>query len=146
MSRRAGPSWPAALAALLAAAQPAAGQSSLQVAADSVTAAWHRGDVAAVAAWMPEDGIEIHVGTESHPTLNLRQARAVLARVLADRGSGQAVKGRVEAQEGPPLGGFVEIHWRPADPELRAGHTVFVGFLEREGRWRISEVRVLPAG
>lgn len=134
-----------ALALALALGPGSAGaQESLASVAASVARAWTAGDVPALAGRMMADGVEFHLGTEAHPHLGVRQVRAALDRLLSERGPGRAVVGRVEALEGQPREGFAELRWTPAEPAgSAAGYDMFVGFRELEGRWRITEIRVL---
>lgn len=141
---RAGRSAPVVMLALVLGGHPAEGQESLESVASEVARAWTVGDLSGLAGRMVGDGVELHLGSEAHPRLGVRQVRAALERLAAEQGPGRAAVGHVETLDGEPPQGFAELRWTPAQPgSTSAGYAMFVGFREVEGRWRITEIRVL---
>ena len=133
-----------AVGLVLSFSAPLRGQVSVQDLASAVAQEWTLGDVGGLARRMSARGIEVHLAGEVHRGLGVSQARGALARFMETRGAGTATVERIQDLGGQPRKAYAELEWRARDPLAEtASYTVFIGFVERGDRWRISEVRVL---
>ncbi len=137
-----------ALASLTAGSFPAAAsfhQTVLEGEAEKVAYAWSEKDVEALAGLLAEDGIRLHLPDEEHAKISPRQARAAISSFLGRYGAGAVAVSRVSLSGGAGEKGFAEIRWRTSSPGLSDAviFTVFVGFVQADGRWTVTEIRVL---
>ena len=130
------------LAGLLAYPPP---QSVLDGEAERVALAWSGKDVDQLAGLMAEGGIRLHLPDEEHIKIRPRQARAAIASFLGRYGTGEAAVTRVSLAGETAAKGFAEIRWKTSSPGLSDPviFTLFVGFLQSDDRWTVTEIRVL---
>jgi hypothetical protein len=123
---------------------PAAAQ-DLTPALQRVAAAWHNGDARAVAALGAEAGISLDVDGSTVGPLGPRQAAAVLRRVFGDRESVSAAPRVSRTVGGDPARAFGEITWttRARGTTIPERATLFVAFVQEDGAWRITEIRLM---
>jgi hypothetical protein len=140
-----------ALAALLLTApRVLLGQGSeeeLSVTARAFAAAWEEGRTRELAEGMVSGGIRLHLPDASHPVIPVRLARAALQSLHDQAGRGPVSVRQVRLLGGAPARGFVEVVWSPLPEGMTEPlrYTVFAGLEERDGAWKVVEIRVLPA-
>lgn len=143
---KAGLIWPAALL-LLGAVGPAdaAGQ-ELKGALEQVAAAWARGDATAVANHAAPAGVALEVDGSPSGPFPPRQAAAVLRRVFEDRVTVSVQVGLNKEVGGEPARGFGELNWvvRVRGTTIPERVSVFVALVKVDGRWQVSEIRLMP--
>ncbi|NIP80732.1 MAG: hypothetical protein GWM90_16550, partial [Gemmatimonadetes bacterium] len=130
--------------ALLAA--PAAGQAEdLDDVARSFAQALATGDQSAVAGAFREDDVLLELLGQEHGALERRRAASALADFLKAHESQDMVVTRVSEVGGQPPRAFAELRWTATRPETSEvlRFTVFAGFVSEDGKWRVSEVRIL---
>lgn len=130
---------------LAAQAGGGADEASLRSAVASIARSWQRGDAGGVVAQVAEEGVRLQLPGGGSSPLSQRRAAAVLRRLLGDGDGASASAGMVGVVEGSPPRGFGELVWESrADgtpgPQRRV---VYLGFTMEDGRWRLTEIRLL---
>lgn len=119
-------------------------QPTLEEAGRTFAAYWSAGDAGALGGMMSAQGVRLNLEGGGHASVGVRQAVAALRDLHAAHRPGPARLTRVSDVDGAPPRGFVELQWSPVTGagESRA-FSVFVGFVQDGGGWRVSEIRVL---
>lgn len=134
------------LALVPGSAVPAAAQDdeALGRFAATLAEAWVAGDADGLVPFLPEEGIHLSLDGADHRGVNRRQARAALARFLADRPGGEVSVRRGEALGGDPPRGLVELVWtvRDAGASEARSFVIFVSLERILDDWCIEEIRV----
>jgi hypothetical protein len=133
-----------ALAAVAFLPAPAAAQ-DLDQALARIAGAWHRGDAGTIAGLAARTGISLDVDGRPAGPLQARQAAAVIRRIFEDRESVSARANMTRVVGGAPERAFGEISWttRARGTTIPERATIFVAFVLEDGRWRITEIRLL---
>ncbi len=111
----------------------------------AVAAYWADGDAAGIASVVAARGATLHLDDEDHPAASSRQVRAALEGLLGGGPTGSVRVEHTQRVGGTPTRGWAELGWNAAPAGARRPErlTIFVGFVEEQGRWRISEIRLL---
>lgn len=125
-------------------ARPGYGQ-DLGPTLDRVAAAWHRGEASALISLAARGGVSLDVDGRAVGPLGQRQAAAVLRRVFEDRESVRARTSMSRIVGGDPARAFGAISWttRARGTTIPEHSTLFVAFVLEDGRWRITEIRLM---
>lgn len=117
----------------------------LEEVAGAFARAWARGEIDRVTAHLAPDRIQLQFGASRHSGLTRRQASATVRDLLRNQEGGSFRILRLSEVGGTPNRGFAEVKWGsvPRGTTQRVTHTVYVGFLQADGRWWVSEIRVL---
>lgn len=120
-------------------------QDSLEVTARRVAGLWERGDAAALGEMLRPSGVALDLGGRPHASLQVRQAVAAVRDLLGRDASRSVRLDRVTDVAGTPPRAYVEIAWEtvPEGTSERMEYTVFLGLEQTDGRWWITEIRVL---
>ncbi len=118
---------------------------NLGEAVEEVARAWGQGSVDSLTQLFSSAGVVLHLHRETNTPLPPRQARAALRDFLRGYETAEIRVIRVSEAGGEPAKGYGELHWAavPAGTSQPVELAIFVGFLQEEGRWRVSEVRLL---
>lgn len=154
----------AALAATLLLALPALGRLSaplraqgapstqartevLRGSAAEVANHWARGSASGLSSLLSPGGIGFYTPTEGQAALDPRKALAALDDLLNRNASVSCTVARVTLASGASDRGSAELVWESMAPGTSEviRRTVFVGFNWEGDRWRIYEIRILPA-
>lgn len=119
-------------------------QPTLQEAGRVFSAHWSAGDAAALGGMMSPGGVRLNLEGGGHASVGVRQAVAALRDLHDLHRPGSTRITRVSAAGGDPPRGFAELQWSTV---TGAGEprtfSLFVGFVQEGGAWRVSEIRVL---
>ncbi|MEX0892298.1 MAG: hypothetical protein WEB88_09015 [Gemmatimonadota bacterium] len=132
---------------VLAALLPAdAAAQQLKGALEQVAAAWARSDATAVANHAGPAGVALDVDGSPTGPFPPRQAAAVLRRVFEDRETLNVQVGLAKEVGGEPARGFGELNWvvRARGTTIPERVSIFVALVKVEGRWHVSEIRLMP--
>lgn len=134
-----------AVAAIMMLPRPVLAQ-DLEQSVARVAAAWHKGDAAAISALGARAGISIDVDGTAVGPLGPRQASAVLRRVFEDRESAGVRATLIREVGGEPARAFGELVWqaRGRGTTIPEESKLFVALVVENGRWLITEIRLLP--
>jgi hypothetical protein len=129
---------------LFAAPRPAHAQ-DLGALLDRIASTWHRGDASSLMSLAARGGISVDIDGRSVGPLGQRQAAAVLRRVFEDRESVNARTSMSRVIGGDPARAFGAINWttRARGTTIPEHSTLFVAFVLEDGRWRITEIRLM---
>jgi len=112
---------------------------------EALTAAWSRGDAAAIVALAAQAGVSLDVSGEAVGPLGHRQAAAVLRGVIESRETVTLqAAGRVIG--GAPTRAAGELTWvtRARGTTVPERSTVFVELVREGDEWRVTFIRLLP--
>lgn len=120
-------------------------QDALQASARRVADLWERGDAQGLGEMLRPGGVALDLGERSHASLPVRQAVAAIRDLLGQHASRSVSLDRVSDMAGTPPRAYVELGWEtvPEGTSEVIRHTVFVGLERTDGRWWITEIRVL---
>lgn len=120
-------------------------QARLNVEASAFAEAWGRKDTDALVVMMAERGIRLHLPGEEYELLQPRRARATLQVFLHRYATGEMEINRTSPTGGGSREGFAEILWTTGSPGSAEPviFSIFVGYELVEGRWAVTEIRVL---
>lgn len=128
---------------------PSSGQrsGSLRSSANDVATQWARGSASGLSDLLSPRGIGFYTPTEGQAALDPRKAVAALEDLLNRNSSVSCTVVRVTLASGASDRGSAELAWEAMAPGTSEviRRTVFVGFTWEENRWRIYEIRILPA-
>jgi hypothetical protein len=121
------------------------GQARLNVEASAFAEAWTLMDTDALMAMMAERGIRLRLPGEEYELLQPRRARAALKVFLHRYASGEVEINRTSPTGEGSREGFAEIRWTTGSPGSAEPviFWIFVGYELVEGRWAVTEIRVL---
>ena len=119
-------------------------QPTLQEAGRAFSVHWSAGDAGALGGMMSAAGVRLNLEGGGHASVGVRQAVAALRDLHDLHRPGSTRLTRVSDAGGDPPRGFAELQWRTV---TGAGEprtfSLFVGFVQEGGAWRVSEIRVL---
>lgn len=120
-------------------------QGALEEEATVFAQAWKEKNSAGLRDRMLGTGIRLHLPDEEHLLIRPRQAQAALEEFLNRYAGGEAVLSRAALAGDDGQMGFAEIKWRTSSPGLSEAvtFTVFLGYAVHDGRWTVTEIRVL---
>ena len=134
-------------AALLLAAAGSARAQDLEQVLDRFAAAWHRGDAVAIAGLVSRSGVSIDIGGQGGQVgpLGVRQAAAVLRRILDERETTVVRAGIAQVVGGSPPRAFGEVVWnaRSRGTTENEKATIFLALVRERDGWRINQIRLL---
>lgn len=137
----------ALMTVLVLAATPVAlsAQDPLSPMLDTVSVLWARGDAAALADYGAKAGIELEIQGEPIGLIAGRKLAAALRGVFANQETVSVIPGMSERVAGVDDRAFAELRWafRPAGALSAERHTIFLGLVREEQRWRVSQIRIL---
>lgn len=136
---------PAAFPAAPLAAQEGGAEEALRDLVGSIARSWSRGDATGVLTSSSEEGVRLQLPGAGSSRSSPRRAEAVLRRLLSEADGGRASAGMVSVVGGSPPRGFGELLWEsgsPGTPGL-VRTVVYLGFQMEDGRWRLTEIRLL---
>ena len=118
---------------------------ALKEVVSKVSKFWHGKDVAKLEGLLHPDGIRFQVDDEKRVSLDPRKAMASIQAYWAGLTSRKVDTRRISDVGGDPPKGFAEFRWHVV---LSGGsetlvHAIYVGFVRRDERWVISEIRIL---
>jgi hypothetical protein len=118
----------------------------VKTALEQVAAAWAKGDANAVARHAAPAGVALEVDGSTAGPFPPRQAAAVLRRVFEDRETVTVQVGLAKEVDGEPARGFGELNWlvRVRGTTIPERVSVFVALVNVDGRWHVSEIRLMP--
>jgi hypothetical protein len=108
--------------------------------------AWVDGDFSSLESRLAPEGIRLHLEGELYPVLDPGRAVRALRNLAARYGGGDLALRRISLSPGGDPGGFADLEWqtRVAGTGETVSFTVFLAYVQREGTWRVTEIRVLP--
>ncbi|HUG02380.1 MAG TPA: hypothetical protein VML95_10975 [Longimicrobiales bacterium] len=109
-----------------------------------IARSWARGDAGGVLSRASEQGVRLQLAGGGSSPQSHRRAEAALRRLLEDADGGRASAGMVSVVGGSPTRGFGELLWESGAGMPGLVRTVvYLGFEMEDGRWRLSEIRLL---
>ena len=119
---------------------------SLEAAASAFASRWGAGDVSSLEGSLSHGGVRLQWEARQVGSLDPRHAVASMREYMGSREGVSTGVTRVEEVGGEPPKGYAEIRWesRIQGTSDVLARTVFVAFVSEDGRWRVTEVRVLP--
>ncbi len=116
---------------------------SLEEAARRLGDLWTRGDAPLLESLLKEDGLRLQLLQEDHRSVSARKGRAALQEFFQRFPGGRAELVRVSFAGPDSPRGSAEYRVAVPQPGAPLLLTLFVGFERSEGRWVVSELRVL---
>lgn len=120
-------------------------EASLRDVVSGIARSWGRGDAGGVLADASERGVRLQLAGGGTSPQSQRRAEAVLRRLLEEADGGRVSAGTVSVVGGTPLRGYGELLWESASPGAPGlvRSVVYLGFRMEEGRWRLTDIRLL---
>lgn len=120
-------------------------QRTLEEEASAFAKAWKEKNAAGLRDCMLGSGIRLRLPDEEHLLIRPRQAQAALEEFLNRFARGETLLSRAALAGDEGQMGFAEIRWETSSPGLSGPvtFTVFLGYALHDGRWTVTEIRVL---
>lgn len=110
-----------------------------------IARSWGRGDAAGVLASVSDAGVRLQMPGGVASRQSRRRAEAVLRRLLDDAEGSRTSAGMVSVVGEAPARGFGELLWEGGAEGMPGlvRTVVYLGFELENGRWRLTEIRLL---
>lgn len=121
-------------------------QSALEQESLGFARAWVEGDFSSLEPKLAHEGIRLHLPGELYPVLDPGRAVRALRNLIGRYGRGELLLRRISLSPGEGPEGFADLEWRTrvAGTGEIVSFTVFLAYVQREGAWSVTEIRVLP--
>ena len=121
-------------------------QSALEEASLGFARAWVDGDFSSLESRLAHEGIRLQLPGERYPVLDPGRAVRALRDLIGRYGRGEFLLRRISLSPGEGPEGFADLEWRTrvAGTGEIVSFTVFLAYVQREGAWSVTEIRVLP--
>lgn len=134
-----------ALALAILALPAAARAQDLNPVVSRLAGYWQRGDASAIANTFADGGVSVALAGARTGPVAARQATAMLRRLFEERETLLVRVGRARVVGGDPARAYAELDWtaRTRGTTIPVRATVFLALLLEDGRWRITEIRLM---
>jgi len=141
----AGVAWSGTGAAPEAPGSLPSSRQELEATARRVAALWGAGNADGLLGLLSSDGVRVTLGRSAHSNVSPRQAVAAVKDFISGHRSENSRVTRVQEVGGSPARGFAEVLWNTyaQDTSEPLSMTLYLGFVQEGGNWRVSEIRLL---